>query len=128
DPDPPAGPRAVDRVVDVVVVGAGIVGLATARALLRRHPGLAVAVIDKEDRPGAHQSGHNSGVVHAGVYYAPGSAKARLCREGREALAAWCAERDVPLEVCGKLVVATCAGELDRLVELERRSRANGLV
>lgn len=119
--------RAASR-VDVVVVGAGIVGLATARAILARHPSWSVAVLDKERSVGAHQSTHNSGVLHAGVYYAPGSVKARLCATGRRAMATWCADHRVPLEVCGKLVVASHRGELERLAELERRAVANGLV
>jgi L-2-hydroxyglutarate oxidase len=84
---------------EVIVVGAGIVGLATARAVQHRRPGAPVVVLDKEAAVAAHQTGHNSGVIHAGVYYPPGSAKARLCRSGRTELLAWCAERGVPTEV-----------------------------
>jgi L-2-hydroxyglutarate oxidase len=112
---------------DLVVVGAGIVGLAVARAWLRRHPGTDVVVLDKEDRVAAHQSGRNSGVIHAGVYYAPGSLKARLCRVGRLALLDFAAEHGIDHEVCGKVVVATRPDELARLDELEVRCRANGL-
>ncbi|HEX3290639.1 MAG TPA: L-2-hydroxyglutarate oxidase [Gaiella sp.] len=112
---------------DVVVVGAGIIGLATARELQHRRPGGRVAVVDKEGAPGAHQTSHSSGVVHRGVYYAPGSLKAQLCVEGAEALLRYCGERDIPILRCGKVVVATDAGELPRLEELHRRSLANGV-
>lgn len=113
--------------VDLVVIGAGIVGLATARALLAAHPGLQVVVVEAEDRPAAHQTGNNSGVIHSGLYYRPGSLKASLCREGRRALYRYLEERGIPHERCGKLVVATNEQELCRLDELERRGRANGL-
>ncbi|HSC93000.1 MAG TPA: L-2-hydroxyglutarate oxidase [Gaiellaceae bacterium] len=112
---------------DVVVVGAGIIGLATARELQRRRPGSRVAVVDKEATPGAHQTSHSSGVVHRGVYYAPGSLKAQLCVEGAVALLAYCDERGIPILRCGKVVVATSADELPRLEELHRRSLANGV-
>lgn len=112
---------------DAVVVGAGIVGLATARALLARRPGWSVVVVDKEDHVGAHQSGHNSGVVHSGIYYPPGSAKARLCLEGRTELLAWCRERGLAHEVCGKVVVASTTDELARLQVLHERARGNGI-
>lgn len=113
--------------VDLAVIGAGIVGLATARALLKAHPGLSLVVLEAEDRPAAHQTGNNSGVIHSGLYYRPDSLKAALCREGREELYRYVAERGIPHERCGKLVVATHERELDRLDELERRGRANGL-
>ena len=113
--------------LDVVVVGAGLVGLATALQLLRARPSLAVAVVEAEDRVAAHQSGHNSGVVHAGVYYEPGSLKARLCREGRRELIAFAAERGIPYEQGGKLIVATTPDEHPRLEELRRRAERNGL-
>lgn len=122
-----AGAASTPERTDVVVIGAGIVGLAAARALQRQHPSTRVVVVDKEPRPGAHQSSHSSGVLHAGVYYAPGSEKARLCVTGRRAMLRWCEDHGVPVEVRGKLVVATHRGELDRLAELERRSLANGL-
>src|SRR5918999_4234094 len=92
---------------DVAVVGAGILGLAVARELLRRHPDLSVRVLEKEDGVGRHQTGHNSGVVHAGIYYAPGSLKARLCVEGARALYEYCGEHGIALERVGKLIVAT---------------------
>lgn len=113
--------------VDVVVVGAGIVGLASAREILARHPGLRLVVVEKEAAVGAHQSGHNSGVVHSGLYYAPGSLKARLCSTGAVAMYAYCQARGVPTERCGKLVVATRAEELARLAQLLERGRANGV-
>jgi L-2-hydroxyglutarate oxidase len=112
--------------VDVVVVGAGLVGLAVARELLQRWPGLQLSVVDKEDRIAVHQSGHNSGVIHSGIYYAPGSLKARLCVAGGQALRRYCDERGIRYELCGKVVVATDESELPRLEELHRRGIANG--
>ena len=111
---------------DVAVVGAGLVGLASARALLGSRS-CSVAVLEAEDRPAAHQSGHNSGVIHSGLYYRPGSLKARLCFEGRADLERYCEEHDVPWERCGKVVVATSKEQLGALHELERRGAANGL-
>jgi L-2-hydroxyglutarate oxidase len=118
---------APDGRADVVVVGGGVVGLATALALAKEKPRRRVVVIEAEGRVAAHQSGHNSGVVHSGLYYAPGSAKARLCREGRRKLIAFCEKRGVPLSLTGKLVVATEEGERAHLAELARRGAANGL-
>jgi L-2-hydroxyglutarate oxidase len=112
---------------DLVVVGAGIVGLASAREVLLRRPGLKVAVIDKEPRIAAHQTGHNSGVIHSGIYYAPGSLKARLCVAGSRDLYAYCEERGIPTERCGKVIVATDASELGRLRALYERGLANGV-
>jgi L-2-hydroxyglutarate oxidase len=109
----------------IVVVGGGIVGLATARDLALR--GHAVTVLEAEARVAAHQTGHNSGVIHSGLYYAPGSAKARLATAGREALYRFCEEEGIAHRRTGKLVVATATEELARLDELERRGRANGL-
>jgi L-2-hydroxyglutarate oxidase LhgO len=108
----------------IVVVGAGILGLAVAREL---SSSAEVTVLDKEDRIAAHQTSHNSGVVHAGVYYAPGSLKARLCRRGMGLLREFCSEHDVPYEECGKVIVARDGSELSRLDEIERRARANGV-
>jgi L-2-hydroxyglutarate oxidase LhgO len=113
--------------VDVVVIGAGIVGLATARRLLLDRPGLRVAVVEQEPQVAAHQSGHNSGVVHAGLYYAPGSLKARLCREGKAELESYCARRGIAIERVGKLVVAVSDEELGRLDALHARATANGV-
>ena len=114
-------------VADVAIVGAGIIGLASARELLLRHPGLRVCVIDKEDRLAAHQTGHNSGVIHSGVYYAPGSLKARLCVSGSRELYAYCAARGIRVERCGKVIVATDESELSRLNDLYQRGVANGV-
>ncbi len=112
---------------DFCVIGGGIVGLATAVKLLDAFPGSGVLVLEKEDRLGVHQSGHNSGVIHAGIYYAPGSLKARLCREGAEATKAFCAENDIPFETCGKMLVATNPLELERMEALRTRADANGI-
>ncbi len=112
---------------DAVVVGAGIVGLATARAIQLSEPGLSVVVIDKEPTVAGHQSGHNSGVIHAGLYYVPGSQKAELCRAGRDELMAWCDRHDVPWRRCGKVVVATEPDELAQLEVLAQRAAANGI-
>jgi L-2-hydroxyglutarate oxidase len=112
---------------DLIVVGGGIVGTATALALTRTYPGLKLALLEKEDRLAAHQTGHNSGVIHSGLYYRPGSLKAQNCAAGREALYAFCAERKIAVERCGKIVVATRESELPALDELERRGIANGL-
>jgi 2-hydroxyglutarate dehydrogenase len=112
-------------VTDVVVVGGGIVGLATARALALR--GRRVLVLEREATLGAHQTSHNSGVIHQGIYYAPGSLKARLCREGADALYEFCAAHGIAAEACGKVVVAVREGDLPRLDELERRARENGV-
>jgi L-2-hydroxyglutarate oxidase LhgO len=107
------------------VVGAGIIGLAVARRLTELRPDATVTVLEKEAEPALHQTGRNSGVVHAGIYYPPGSLKARLCRRGVGLLQAYCEERDIPLVACGKLVVALDESELERLRELERRALAN---
>ncbi len=116
----------MDR-ADVVVVGAGIVGLATARAIQETQPSARVVVLDKEDAPARHQSGRNSGVIHAGVYYAPGSEKARMCTAGRISMVEYCRAHGVAHEVCGKVVVALDDEERARLADLERRCRANGV-
>jgi L-2-hydroxyglutarate oxidase LhgO len=113
--------------MQVGVVGGGIIGLAVARRIAEARPDATVLVLEKERNVGLHQTGHNSGVVHAGIYYAPGSLKARLCRRGVELLRTYCAERGLALRECGKLVVALDASELDRLRELERRAQANGV-
>jgi 2-hydroxyglutarate dehydrogenase len=110
---------------DVAVIGGGIVGLATARALALA--GRSVVVLEREGALGAHQTSHNSGVIHQGIYYAPGSLKARLCREGADRLYAYCADRGIQAERCGKLVVAVREAEIARLDELERRARVNGV-
>jgi L-2-hydroxyglutarate oxidase LhgO len=106
---------------DIAVVGGGIVGLAVARELIRRNPRASVAVLEREAEIGAHQTSHNSGVIHAGVYYVPGSLKARLCVEGARDMYEYCEQRGIAHERCGKVIVATDASELGRLDELERR-------
>jgi (S)-2-hydroxyglutarate dehydrogenase len=110
-----------------VVVGAGIVGLAVARQILIDQPDAQVVVVEKEARTAAHQTGHNSGVLHAGVYYAPGSLKARLCRAGVEEMISFCEENDVKHKITGKLIVAHSEDQLERLRTLEERARANGI-
>jgi (S)-2-hydroxyglutarate dehydrogenase len=120
-------PAQPPRECDIVVVGAGILGLAVARELLDRRPGARLCVLEAAERIGAHQTGHSSGVVHAGVYYEPGSLKARLCVEGSRELYGYCDARGIRREKSGKLIVAVDESELDRLGELERRGRANGV-
>jgi L-2-hydroxyglutarate oxidase LhgO len=115
------------RTADFVVVGAGIVGLALALEVRRRHPSAGVVVLEKEPRPGAHQSGRNSGVLHAGFYYAADSLKARLCRDGNRRMQEWCAEHGVAVQRCGKLVVARDGTEHAALDELLGRARRNGV-
>jgi L-2-hydroxyglutarate oxidase len=112
--------------VDIAVVGAGIVGLSVARSLSLRHPALRIAVLDKEREVAQHQTGRNSGVIHSGVYYAPGSLKARLCVAGAAALKAFCHERSIATRICGKVIVASDEAEVSRLEELYRRGVANG--
>jgi L-2-hydroxyglutarate oxidase len=112
---------------DCVIVGAGILGLAVAREVLRREPGTRLLVLEREHEIAAHQTGHNSGVIHAGIYYAPGSLKARLCVAGARELYEFCDEHGIAYERCGKLIVALDASELPGLDELERRGRANGV-
>jgi L-2-hydroxyglutarate oxidase len=110
-----------------VVVGAGIVGLAVAHRLLLDRPHATVTVLEKEARVGAHQSGRNSGVIHSGVYYRPGSARARLCVAGARSMVDFCRRYGVPVEVPGKLIVATSPAELPRLSALAERAEANGV-
>jgi (S)-2-hydroxyglutarate dehydrogenase len=112
---------------DVVVVGGGIVGLATAYRLVEARPALRIAILEKEPELATHQTGHNSGVLHAGLYYPPGSLKARLCREGKAAVEAFATAHDIPFEHCGKLVIALEESELDRLAALRERALANGV-
>ncbi|MFT8242842.1 L-2-hydroxyglutarate oxidase [Roseomonas sp. BN140053] len=112
---------------DYCVVGGGIVGLATAMVLLRRQPGASLVLLEKEARLGQHQTGHNSGVIHAGIYYAPGSLKAELCRRGAAATKEFCTEHNIPFETCGKLIVATNAAELARMDALFERSIRNAV-
>ena len=112
---------------DVLVVGGGIIGLATVLRLQGRRPGLRIAILEKEAELATHQTGHNSGVLHAGLYYQPGSLKARLVREGKAAIEAFAEAHDIPFERCGKLVVAVDEAELDRLAALRERAIANGV-
>src|SRR5580698_646120 len=112
---------------DVIIVGGGIVGLAVALEITRRFPRLRLLLLEKEDRVGQHQSGHNSGVIHSGIYYKPGSLKAKLCVEGAAAMLQFCRAHGIPHEVCGKVIVATREEEFPRLEELRRRGEANGL-
>jgi L-2-hydroxyglutarate oxidase len=111
----------------VIIVGGGIVGLAVALEITKRFPRLCPLVIEKEAGVGRHQSSHNSGVIHSGVYYKPGSLKARLCVEGAQAMVEFCREHGIPHEICGKVIVATYEEEFPRLEELRRRGEANGL-
>ena len=113
--------------VDLVVVGGGIVGLATAYSVLLQSPSKKVVVLEKESTFGAHQTGHNSGVIHSGLYYKPGSQKAKNCLDGYSRILKFCVDFDVPYEVCGKIVVATSENELGQLEALRQRGEQNGL-
>ena len=113
---------------NVIIIGGGVVGLGVALEITRRFPHLRLLLLEKEDRVARHQSGHNSGVIHSGVYYKPGSMKARLCVSGAAAMIEFCREHEVAHEVCGKVIVAIDTDELPRLEELHRRGEANGLV
>lgn len=115
------------RQFDVSIVGGGIIGLATGLALTQRLPQVKLAIVEKEDRLASHQTGHNSGVIHSGIYYRPGSLKAQTCVRGAQDLIAFCEQHDIPYERCGKVVVATSPAELPRLEELHRRGTANGV-
>ncbi len=112
---------------DIAVIGGGIVGLAVAREAACRFPHRRVLVLEKEARVGMHQSGHNSGVIHSGVYYKPGSIKARTCVEGAAAMVEFCRAHEVPYQVCGKVIVATSEDEVPRLQDLYARGQANGV-
>ena len=112
---------------DVIVIGAGIVGLAAAREILKRHPDLKLAVLEKEAQIAGHQSGHNSGVIHSGIYYAPGSLKAKACVAGSAQMMAYCDEHDIPYQLCGKVIVATDESEIPRLEALFERGQTNGV-
>src|SRR6202047_2120747 len=116
-----------DSRYNTIVIGGGVVGLAVALEITRRFPHLRLLVLEKEDRVARHQTGHNSGVIHSGLYYRPGSLKARTCVSGGKALVAFCDQNGIPYDRCGKVVVATSAEELPRLEELHRRGVANGL-
>src|SRR5208282_889616 len=116
-----------DQRFDIVVIGGGIVGLATALQFGRASPRLRLLLVEKEDRVARHQSGHNSGVIHSGIYYKPGSLKAKLCVEGAAAMTAFCREHGIPVVICGKIIVATSAEEIPRLQGLFERGQANGI-
>ena len=113
--------------VDVAVIGGGIVGLASALAIGERHPGASIVVLEKEHDLAHHQTGNNSGVLHSGIYYQPGSLKATMCRDGNAALQRFCDEHGIRYEICGKLIVATNESELPKLASLEERANAHGL-
>src|SRR5579862_6394434 len=117
-----------DSRYNIIVIGGGAVGLGVALEITRRFPRQRLLVLEKEARVACHQSGHNSGVIHSGVYYKPGSLKARLCVSGAAAIVEFCREHEIPHKVCGKVIVATMEEELPRLEELRRRGEANGLV
>ncbi|MEC3914210.1 L-2-hydroxyglutarate oxidase [Nocardia sp. CDC160] len=114
-------------VYDYCVIGGGIVGVATAHRILERHPGASLLLVEKAERLGLHQTGHNSGVIHSGIYYEPGSLKARLCVRGAELTKEFAAAHDIPFRVCGKLLVATDAAEHARMLALYERSVTNGV-
>ena len=112
---------------DVIVVGGGIVGLATAYQLSLQYPDLHITILEKEAEICFHQSGRNSGVLHSGVYYTPGSLKARNCRSGKAMMEQFCSEQDIPFELCGKVIVATREEERPALHDIYARGQANGV-
>ncbi|WP_297312618.1 L-2-hydroxyglutarate oxidase [Neptuniibacter sp.] len=112
---------------DFIVIGGGILGMSTAMQLQKKYPGKSVLVVEKESSPAQHQTGHNSGVIHAGVYYKPGSLKAKFCKEGNQATKAFCREHEIPFDECGKLLVATDAQEHERMKALVTRCEENGI-
>src|SRR5579863_10519234 len=116
-----------DSRYNIIVIGGGVVGLGVALEITRRFPQQRLLVLEKEDRVARHQSGHNSGVIHSGVYYKPGSLKARLCVSGAAAMVEFCREHGIPHQVCGKVIVATEQQEIPRLEQLRQRGEANGL-
>ena len=112
---------------DVIIVGGGIVGLATGYQLLEKHPGKRLLIVEKEPAVAAHQTGHNSGVLHSGIYYRPGSLRALNCRTGKQAMERFCSEYGIPYEVCGKVIVAVDERELPLLQSIYERGCANGV-
>ena len=116
-----------DRSADLLIVGGGIVGLATALEAVTRFPELRLIVLEKENQVAAHQTGHNSGVIHSGLYYRTGSLKAKNCVAGAASMKQFCRDHGIPFEECGKLVVATSDEEVPRLEQLQQRGIANGV-
>ena len=112
---------------DVAIVGGGIVGLATLYQLTQRFPHLSLALLEKESQLGQHQTGHNSGVLHSGIYYKPGSLKAQNCRLGKQLMQQFCREQEIPFEICGKVIVATAEEELPALQRIYERGQQNGV-
>jgi len=117
-----------DQRFDIAVIGGGIVGLSTALQITRQYPRLRLLLAEKEDGVGRHQSGHNSGVIHSGIYYKPGSLKAKLCVQGAAAMVEFCRDHGIPYEICGKVIVAVTDEEVPRLQSLLERGQTNGLV
>src|SRR3984893_6295408 len=116
-----------DKTFDIIIIGGVIVGLSIAMHATRTLPQLRLLLVEKEDAVARHQSGHNSGVIHSGIYYKPGSLKARFCVEGAAAMVEFCRDHNLPYEVCGKVIVATREDEIPRLKVLLERGQANGL-
>ena len=114
-----------DGKFDIAVIGAGIIGLSTAMSLSQKFPSLRIGIIEKSSTVASQQSGHNSGVIHSGIYYKPGSFKARFCVEGRASMVRFCEENDIPFERCGKVIIATHEDELPRLRALHERGTEN---
>ncbi|RLS56633.1 MAG: L-2-hydroxyglutarate oxidase [Planctomycetota bacterium] len=112
---------------DVLVIGGGIVGLATAWSLLEQTPTLKIVLLEKESQVAQHQTGHNSGVLHSGIYYKPGTLRATNCRTGRQAMVDFCRAEEIPHDVCGKVIVATCESEIPQLLKIYERGMANGV-
>src|SRR6186997_3202207 len=112
---------------DVIIIGAGILGLSAAYKIIEKEPALKICLLEKELKIASHQTGHNSGVIHSGIYYKPGSSKARNCSRGKRMLEDFCREQTLPFETCGKVVVAVTEAELPMLARIEERGRENGV-
>src|SRR5690606_10818249 len=112
---------------DYLIIGGGIVGLSVGMTLLEKHPGAKLAILEKEEDIAQHQTGHNSGVIHSGIYYKPGSYKARFAKAGNESMRRFCEEHEIPHDICGKVIVATNEGEISELEKLFKRAYQNGL-